>query len=309
MRFTQALLLPGILTVAVLLAGPRSVEADTVYLKNGNWIDGTVGYRSDVWIELQVGDIGRMKIALEDIYLIEKNKRTGGEAILKGYVGGQGQKEEVDPDDVEGSDEESDDDGPSSGKEDGDESSRTSDPDEGDPGDSGSDAEPGEDDLEEARALLGGEEEEISPELKKKIEGLVQDLQRQKSRYRVRAERQLKAVGRPAIPYLVPVLRKRDKSSDLTRIAVMRLFHSFGDDRVIEPCIDSLNDRNEYVRQYANKALIRITGENFGFQPSASPRRRELVQKKWAKWWKSELEELARNHRESQKSGDSDEEN
>ncbi len=284
------ILLPSVFIalVAFNFTGLSELSADTVYLKNGNWIDGTVGHRSKLWLELQVGDLGKMQILIDDIYLIEKNKRTGG-AAKNNYIGSEGKKTSPKKEKSKSSGEKA--------QNEVEPATVTEDESEDDSRYKLKPEEVTDEELEEALKFLGEEEEEISAELKKRIQGLVADLERQKSRYRVRAERQLKAVGRPSIPFLIPILQKKSKTSDLTRIAVMRLFNNFGDDRVIDPCIKSLLDVNEYVRQYANKALIRITGENFGYNPIASPRKREIAQKKWIKWWKQELEEIAKSRR------------
>ena len=50
---------------------------------------------------------------------------------------------------------------------------------------------------------------------------------------------------------------------------------------------------NAGIKDSTNKALKRITGEDFGFQASASPRRRENAQKKWADWWDQEQRTIA----------------
>ncbi|MGH9361505.1 MAG: HEAT repeat domain-containing protein, partial [Thermoanaerobaculia bacterium] len=139
---------------------------------------------------------------------------------------------------------------------------------------------------------------EIDPELKQRIEELIEELKRQKPRNRVQAERHLEAIGQPAIPFLIPVAKNK---SDLVRIAVLRLFHSFGDDQVIEVAIEGLLDDNEYVRDYANRTLKRVSGEDFGFQPNASPRRREVAQRKWLERWDKEKKLHANERKMSKK--------
>lgn len=250
---------------------PALLVADTVYLKNGAWIDGIVRTRSAEVIQVDIGNIGRMEIPLEEVYEIEKNSRTGSSMFLS--VEGREVDVAIDP---EGEDADVEEEG-------GDDESEGDD-EEGDQEGEGEDEKGG-----EAYEI---EAEPIDPELKERIEKLVYDLQRQKSRYRVRAERHLKAVGPPAIPFLVPLA---DHEGELVRIAVFRLFHSFGDDRVIDSCIEGLVDTNEYVRDYAYRALQRITKEDFGYKPFSSPRRRDTAKRKWARWWEEEkaiLQEL-----------------
>lgn len=302
--------------VAVLLLPALTVRADTILLKNGAWIDGRVTMRTDTCIQIQIGKIGKIELPVEEIHLIEKNNRTG-EEMVNGLVEPKG-KVEVPvpkgaqkpgipaPDAKDGekaakapSAEKDPKAGPEAkdarpaiaGKPAPEESS-------GSEGDTAADATGGKAGEEEAS---GSEEKkpDIDPDLKKRIEALVEDLQKDKSRNRVQAERHLEAIGQPAIPYLIPVAKS---PSDLTRIAVMRLFHSFGDQQVIDTAIGALLDENEFVRDFGNRTLKRVTGEDFGFQSNSSPRRRELSQAKWVSWWAEEKKTLAEYKKLSEKS-------
>ncbi|MBI4586740.1 MAG: hypothetical protein HY717_22225 [Planctomycetes bacterium] len=298
---------------AALSLGSRSL-ADTVYLKNGSWIDGQVGYRTGQNIEFKIGKIGKINIPIEEIYLIEKNNRTG-EEFLESYVAPQGKveypkKEEKDGkrggDDKKGGDETESKKGDPSKK-----AAVKKSP--------GAEPEKGEKENAEASGTEGAKEEEkddrpeepeldanttvagkdkIDAELRERIEQLVQDLSRDKANYRIRAENHLKAIGQPAIPFLLPLAGHQ---SDLTRIAVMRLFDAFGDEQVIDACIANLVDVNEYVRDYSNRTLKRLSGEDFGFVANASPRRREMAQKKWADWWAGEKKTMAELREAAQK--------
>lgn len=247
---------------------PSLLHGDTVYLKNGAWIDGRVRARSEKVLEIEIGKIGRMEIAVEDIHEIEKNSRTGEEyaqrelaelkrlGLVKDSKAPEKQEEAAGAATGEGS---------------------------------------GAEDAKAPSRPRGGEDPEgppIDPALRQRIEELVSDLERQKTQYRVRAERHLKAIGPPALPFLIPLAKS---NSELTRVAVMRLFHEMGDESVIEPCIDALTDANEFVRDFAGKTLERVTREDFGYQPQASPRRREIAQEKWRKWWASEQEDLEKS--------------
>ena len=252
-----------------------SLRADTVYLKNGAWIDGRVRSRNDKVVEIEIGKIGKMEINVEEIHEVEKNNRTGDETYDRTKEDGvesgvfrltrEGKK--IAAEKKDGSKDSEDDGSESDGAE-------AKEKKQGDKG---------------AEAVKPSPK--IDPELKARIEQLIQDLIRQKTQARVRAERHLKAIGPPALPFLIP-LAKND--SDLTRIAVMRLFNEFGDESVVETLIDALSDSSEYVRDLANKTLQRITHEDFGFQAQATPRRRENAQEKWKKWWESEKDSLAK---------------
>jgi hypothetical protein len=277
--------------VAAVLFLPAVGQADTVTLKNGAWIDGKVVLKTPTFIELQIGEIGKIQLPMEEIYLLEKNSRTGLEK-RETYVESKGKSEITDsrkrtdeapkpepaaktPADPKAGED-------ARGRKDATAEGQAS----ADAAKSGSDEDSG-----------PKPKEDMDPALRKRIEDLVADLQREKSRNRVQAERHLEAIGQPTIPFLVPVARSEN---ELTRTAVMRLFHSFGDQQTIEPCIQALLDENEYVREFANKALKRISGEDFNYQPSATPRRRELAQKKWADWWEKEKATMAEEKRKAE---------
>lgn len=277
MRLVQRFVLPfSILTLCLVVSPSRG---DTVFLKNGAYIDGMVRARSDVSVEIEIGKLGKIEIPVEEIYEIEKNNRTGDEMLAK-----RQSKEELER--IERLTRE----GKRKARED--ELSLE--------GEKDSKFAPEETGVETATDAT--EEEEIDPELKAKIEELVADLQRQKTRYRTRAERHLRAVGAPAVPFLLPLATSE---SDLTRISVFRLLSEFGNEKAVQVCIAALLDANEYVRDYANKTLRRVTGEDFGFQPQASPRWREVSQEKWQKWWDDEQKALEEMRKLSGKSGDS----
>lgn len=307
--------------VLAALPGTRAL-ADTVYLKNGSYIDGIVRSRDAETILLEIGRIGKMELRLEEIYEIEKNSRTGGELFIPvdGRVldvtvkagaarpakdgkdgketGAEGEKKLGEPKGEPAKAAESGkstEAGKSAGagdarkpgemkKESGAPPKATGREDEGEALDKGA--------AKAASAEPGAKEPDMDPALRSRIEKLVRDLQQQQSRDRVRAERHLKAVGPPAIPFLLPIAKS---DSELVRVTVFRLFHSYGDERVIESCIEALADPNEYVRDFAHRTLGRVTKEDFGYQPQASPRRREYAREKWRKWWEEEkktLEEL-----------------
>jgi hypothetical protein len=278
-------------TSAVLFAifPVLAARADTVFLKNGAWIDGRVTLKTDAFIELQIGKIGKIELPFEDIHRIEKNDRTGAESDLKTYVEQKGPVDSV-------------------GKAKGDAKTAKDDkkPEKADskPGADSADAKDKDkttiNDKEKADSEDAGDGKkaddapagahDLDPALVKRIQELIEDLQRQRSRNRVQAERHLEAIGVPSIPYLIPIAKSEN---ELTRGAVMRLFASFGDQQVLDASIAALLDDSEAVRYAANKALKRITGEDFGYQSSASPRRRESAQRKWAEWWEKEKALLA----------------
>ncbi len=271
-----------------LLGASSPARGDTVYLKNGAWIDGIVRSRSEKSIEIEIGDIGKVEVPAEEIHQVEKNNRTGAERrqaptdkkVELKIVNKDG-KQVVTALGVKPVDGTTTDEAPAKDAA-------------GNPVKPGSkDAAPTptpEEDEPEESSSKKKEEKKIAPELKSRIEGLVQDLQKQKPQFRTRAERHLKAIGEPALQFLIPVAKN---DADLTRTSVFRLFYEMGDESVIETCVDALLDGNEYVRDLANKTLERVTNEHFGYQSNASPRRREAGHEKWKKWWDDEKREMA----------------
>jgi hypothetical protein len=315
-----------LLSLAVLVPA-STVFGDTVYLKNGEWIDGMVSLKTNTFVELQIGDIGKIELALEEIHSIEKNSRTGGKSVepyvepkgktevfgdkAKGPSKGEGDKG-ASPDSAKRSEKKAGDNhGEKAGGKPGEKTGDNAADKEGekkaggekgksDPNDSTPDKEAkpdGEAKESPDEASASVKKVNIDPELKKRIEELVAELQREKARNRVQAERHLEAIGPPAIPFLVPIARS---SNDLTRIAVMRLFHSFGDQQVIDVTLEGLLDENEYVRDYSNQTLKRITGEDFKYLPSSSPRRRENAHHKWADWWEAEKKVMAEERKKAE---------
>ena len=262
--------------IAVLI--PCAICADTVYLKNGAWIDGRVRARTDKILEVEIGKIGKIEIDVAEVHEIEKNNRTGDDITRQdarelerlGLLKDTQKPVPVLDDEKEPAEKDDDKEAKEPEK----------------------DAKAEKDEKSDDAPPSDSKGEEIDAALKERIEQLIHDLKRQKAQPRVRAERHLKSIGAPAVPFLTPLL---EDESELTRIAAARLLSEMGDETVIEPCIEALLDSNEHVRELANKTLEKVTHENFGFQAQASPRRRELARDKWRKWWESEKAELEKD--------------
>jgi HEAT repeat protein len=287
---------------------------DTVFLKNGAWIDGKVTLKTNTFVELQIGTIGKIQLPVEDIHSIEKNARTGRDSATP-YVEPKGPSELLAKDkEKKAAEKKAADKKPEAKdakaavkprekpaveeKKKPEPAAKAEEKSDGD--DSGEKA--GEEKAGGHDAAKAGEDspagKSIDPDLKKRIQDLIADLSREKSRNRVQAERHLEAIGPPAIPFLLPLARSEN---ELVRTAVMRLFHSFGDQQVIDAAIQGLLDENEYVRDFANKALKRITGEDFGYQSGAFPKRREIAYQKWVKWWEAEKKTMEEERKLSAK--------
>jgi hypothetical protein len=242
-------MLRGVLVLA--LATP--VLADTVFLYNGTAIDGVIQARHEASVELQIGEIGRIFIDLEVIESIEKNDRDGSEQSSSLSVAGKRQ-------DVtsvaEANAPEAD---PEAVKDD-------------------EFAELG------AKRYLRKEDVE-DPELREDIEKGIQELTRQRRRHRIRAERQLLAIGEPAVPFLVEIA---NHENHLVRMAIMRILRKVGNEAAIPAAIDRLEDDNEFVRDYAVQALRELTSENFGFKATAGEGRRKRAVAAWRSWYEDE---------------------
>ena len=76
--------LPFVVRAAVVCVGlawiAPGLRADTVYLKNGAYIDGIVTARSETLLTITIGQIGKLEVAMEDVIRVEKNSRTGSRA-------------------------------------------------------------------------------------------------------------------------------------------------------------------------------------------------------------------------------------
>jgi len=279
---TRKRLLPALVvlpTIVFLGALSAKLAADTVYLKNGSWIDGIVRTHTKDTILLEIGDVGKIEIPLDDVYRIEKNSRTGsakrvsveGRAISVDEATEEGDASGAKPtgaaDEESAGDEEDDDD-----------------EDEVDEDDDGA-GDKGDGDDESASK----HKDEIDPKLRDEITQLVHDLTREKPKHRVRAERRLKAIGAPAVPFLLPLATHE---SEAVRIATFRLFSEVGDESVIDVSIAALTDSNEFVRDHAHRTLQRLTKEDFGYKPFASPRVRESRAARWRRWWEAEKQAI-----------------
>src|SRR6266542_6568453 len=80
------------LLFSVILVPASTAFGDTVYLRNGEWIDGMVSLKTNTFVELQIGEIGKIELSLDEIHSIEKNSRTGGKSV-EPYVEPKGKTE------------------------------------------------------------------------------------------------------------------------------------------------------------------------------------------------------------------------
>lgn len=153
-------------SLAVALACGDAAWGDTVTLRNGRSIDGTVTGRHEGYVVLRIGNIGTMRIPEDEIERIEKNTRTGYLDPDKGKKPEARSLPKITP-------------LPKDGEK--------------------------ESESKEAEKFEPTPVEELDPELLKEIEELVSDLTQQRTQKRTRAERKLEKIGEPAVPKLIEI--------------------------------------------------------------------------------------------------------
>ncbi|RJP70936.1 MAG: HEAT repeat domain-containing protein [Candidatus Abyssobacteria bacterium SURF_17] len=77
------------------------------------------------------------------------------------------------------------------------------------------------------------------------------------------------------------------------RINACKRLGDLGSDEAVPHLIHFLDDDSYYVRDAANQSLIKITGQNFGFDSKASRSVRMEAVEKWEKWYKDEQKKEA----------------
>lgn len=140
--------------------------ADTITLKNGRSIDGTVTGRHEGYVILRIGNIGTMRIPQLEIERVERNTRTGYLDPNKGKKTTAKKVPKV--------------------------PSRSA-------------TERDSTDTVESKSGESAGSEKLDPELEKEIGNLVQDLTKQRTQKRTRAERRLEKIGEAAVPQLVEI--------------------------------------------------------------------------------------------------------
>ena len=92
------------------------------------------------------------------------------------------------------------------------------------------------------------------------------------------------------IEKLIEQLRKGGK---LDRMKACRKLEALRAQEAVPHLIKALDDDGVHVREAANKALITITGEDFGFQAGASGTVRQMLIKNWEDWYKEQQKKKA----------------
>ena len=114
--------------------------------------------------------------------------------------------------------------------------------------------------------------------------GLLADLQSDNPGIRLDAIYALGETRDPeVVPHLVPMLQDEDL---FVRMATARMLEDLDARAAVPSLIDALEDDQSAVREAAMVALRALTGEEFGFEPVASPADRARRVKLWRDWWK-----------------------
>jgi hypothetical protein len=129
-------------------------------------------------------------------------------------------------------------------------------------------------------------EGQLDPELKKRIEQLVAQLGHRKPSWRSNAKAELAKIGKAATPMLLKALDTG--ATTWARSGAAEVLGNIREEKAIDYLIRILGDPDRFVRDESSKALRKITGKNFGFDPFSSPQNREAAAKKWEEWWEKE---------------------
>ncbi len=129
-------------------------------------------------------------------------------------------------------------------------------------------------------ANVGPAAPELSAERQAEIDHAIRELGRWRTRNRVRAERQLAAIGQDSVDSLISIAN--DHPFNLTRRAVFRLFAKLEDERTVPAAFVALTDSDRFVRSGAVELLRNMTGRKFRFDPDGYPNLRRNAIKRWA---------------------------
>jgi len=235
---------PFVEVISLVLLLAMSLHADTVTLKNGAKIDGMVTGRHEGYVILSIGNVGTMKLLETEIAKIEKNARTG---YLDPERSGKKAKQL-----------------PKVG------------------GDSKKAEEAGKKKESDTKKGAVGKVVELSPEQSKRIKTLANELTKQKTTKRTRAERQLLAFGDAALPEVIKLSKHPFMR---TRAAVFRILKASRDFQIVQPCLEGLRDENEFVRKLAWEAIKNVSKKRYSFPwDSKSAIKRQKAIAKWEKW-------------------------
>lgn len=230
--------------------------ADTIILKNGSAIDGTVISESDSEVVLQVGSLGTLRLQKDKISAVEKNRRTGEGPKKRGadknrpQIGSDQEKSEslIQP--------------RSSVKVPAKISSSL-------------------------KTFLDSPLPELEGEQKLLVEQWIKDLQRQRVNYRTRAEKRLGEAG----PRVVPLLQSVAQSQFvLARICALRILNQHPRYESMPAALAGLESEDPWVRKLSSELATKIIGSKqvFPWKETKSTSRRSRLKSEWSRWYRQQ---------------------
>jgi len=121
----------------------------------------------------------------------------------------------------------------------------------------------------------------VPPEKQKEILRWVYHLTSSNPKWRVRAERHLKAMGPVVISAVLPYTRY---PRWLVRAAAYRVLGATGHPSAVPALFEGLDDSVPMVRQAAYESLKKLTGCRLSFDPQGPPAARKRDRKRWEAW-------------------------
>ena len=136
---------------------------------------------------------------------------------------------------------------------------------------------------EPGRARAGFRFHTTAGKLEEFVEQLKQEFQQASGReFVLRQEPPLPAEVR--FSRILNLLNRKDWSE---RHLAVRLLERAGEARAIALLIQTLGDRNGWVRERAASALKKLTGEHFDFDAFAPANHRQRALRRWQAWWQA----------------------
>jgi len=91
----------------------------------------------------------------------------------------------------------------------------------------------------------------------------------------------------------------RNDKDIYARLRACKKLGEFGATEAIPDLIHALDDENSLIRKAANQSLIKITGQDFGYNPSAQRSVRLWAIEKWEDWYDDITKEEAKKNLKS----------
>lgn len=126
----------------------------------------------------------------------------------------------------------------------------------------------------------------FSPE----VSALLRDLQSEDNDVRYAALEKLQPLQDPRLlPHVYPALTD---PYEFNRFLAAHILGEWGARQATPHLIEALMDEFSFVREAAASSLRRLTGQNFGYDHSASAESRRRAYGAWKKWWEENGEEF-----------------